>query len=127
MLNRTTSTPIWQRGLRAEINMALVHYLLFLVAICALACVYYWQASNLRQLQTHIVSLERQAARLERENMRLVQQSAQWNAPSYIQQRMREEGYVNAQLVIHTKLPTADTSVAGDPQTRVAVPAPGSQ
>lgn len=113
MLNRTASSPAWQpaswptwqRSLRAEVNLA--RYLLFVLVICALACVYYWQASELRGLQKETAKLERQAHLLEQENIRLAEQLARWSSPAYVEKRMREEGYTSAQVVLRVQLPAS--------------------
>lgn len=115
MLHRTTSTsawwpgrwPAWQRGVRTGLNSALVRYLLILVAVCALGCVYLWEANNLSQLYGEISRKERQIYMLEAENIRLAEQSAQWNAPGHVEQRMRAEGFVNAHSVIYAQFPAA--------------------
>ncbi len=111
MLNRTVSNPVWWptrwphwgRSLRAEVNLA--RYLLFVLTICALACLYYWQASQLQELQKETVALEWQAYLLEQENIRLATQLARWNSPAYIEKRMQEEGYVAARTVMQIQLP----------------------
>lgn len=116
MLNRTASSPAWrpapwpawQRSLRAEVTLA--RYLLFVLVICALACVYYWQASELRELQKETAGLERQAYQLEQENIRLAEQLARWSSPAYVEKRMREEGYTPAQVVLRVQLPASSTS-----------------
>lgn len=113
MLNRTASSPVWrparwpnwQRNLHAEINLA--RYLLFVLVICALACVYYWQASELRELQKETAKLEWQAYLLEQENIRLAEQLARWSSPAYVEKRMREEGYIPAQVVLRVQLPAS--------------------
>lgn len=122
MLHRATSTALWrpdrgsswQRNLRSGLNSTLARYLLILAALCALGCAYLWQASDLSELYSEAIRLEWQANRLEVENMRLVEQSARWNAPSYIEQRMQEEGFTDAQAVVHTRLPLNPNS-AGQP------------
>ncbi|MCX7707848.1 MAG: septum formation initiator family protein [Anaerolineae bacterium] len=114
MLNRTVSSPIswplarwrlWQRSLHAEINLA--RYLLFVLVICALACVYYWQASEMRKLQEETAALEEKAYLLEQENIRLAGQLAQWSSPAYVEKRMREEGYIPAPMVLRVQLPSS--------------------
>lgn len=113
MLHRTPSTSIWwptrwnawHRSWRAGLSSALVRYLLVLAALCALGCAYLWQASDLSQLQRRMLRLEYQASKLEEENIRLAQQSAYWNTPSYIERRAQEEGFVDAQYVVVTRLP----------------------
>lgn len=137
MLHRSASTavwwpkrwPTWQRSLQASFNLALVRYLLVLVGLCTLGCIYIWQANDLSQLHSEIMRLEWQASNLEAENMRLAQQSAQWNAPNYIEQRMQEEGFVDAQSVVYTRLPL-DPTTADQPataSTQQLAQSPGAQ
>lgn len=122
MLHRTTSTSTWwqgrwttwQRGWLAEWNSTLGRYLLMLAALCALGCAYLWQASDLSQLHRKILNLEWQAANLEKENMRLAQQSAQWNTPSYIEERMRKEGFVDPQSIVYARPLAAVTQATPD-------------
>ncbi len=135
MLHRITSTPTWpqgrtagwQRDLRAGLNSTLARYLLVLVAICALGCAYLWQASDLSELQQKTAQLEFKAAELEKENVRLAEQTAHWNAPAYIERRMREEGYVKAQSVVYTQLPAALVQPVSDGETRQIAQSPSSQ
>ncbi len=110
MLNRTAANPVswpirwptWQRSQHAE--ALLVRYLLVVLAICALGCIYYWQASELRALQKEIIRVEQQVYLLERENIRLAEQAARWNSPAYVEKRMREEGYTPVQLTVRVRL-----------------------
>ncbi len=126
MQHRTTSTSTWwpgrmtgwQRGLWTGFNSALARYLLVLVAICALGCAYLWQANDLSELQQKAAELEFRAAELEKENIRLAEQSAHWNTPAYIEKRMREEGYVDAQSIVYTHLPTALVQPESDGSTQ---------
>jgi len=118
MLNRTVANPIgwlarwpkWQRDRHAEAVLA--HYLLLVLAICTLGCLYYWQASEVRALQSEVEKLEFTAYRLERENMRLVEQSARWNSPAYIEARMQEEGYIPAEVTVRVRLSPANGAEA---------------
>lgn len=111
MLNRTVSSPAWwparwprwQRSLHAEINLA--RYLLFVLVICALGCVYYWRASELRELQKETAALEWQAYLLEQENIRLAEQLARWSSPPYVEKRLQEEGYTATRAVLRVQLP----------------------
>ncbi len=135
MLNRITSTSTWPHGrtagwrrdLWAGANSTLARYLLVLAAICALGCAYLWQANDLSELQQKTVKLEFKAAGLEKENVRLAEQTAHWNAPAYIEKRMREEGYVEAQSVVHTRLPAAPVQSVSDGATRQIAQSPDTQ
>ncbi len=127
MLHRTVSNPVWplarwpnwQRSLHAELNLA--RYLLFVLVICALACVYYWQASEQRALQKETAELEWKAYQLEQENVRLAEQLARWRAPSYVEKRMREEGYTAARAVLRVQLPSSGIQRSdGQPMHQVA-------
>lgn len=135
MLHRTISPSTWwlgrasgwQRGLRAGLNSTLVLYLLVLATICALGCIYLWQANDLSQLHRQITGLEWRAAELEKENIRLVQQSARWNAPDYVEKRMQEEGYMDAQSVVYTRLPTASAQPASERPGQQVAQSPDSR
>ncbi|MGQ9489515.1 MAG: FtsB family cell division protein [Anaerolineae bacterium] len=130
MLKQTVLTPIWwptrwpqwQHALRAEINLA--RYFLFVLAICALACIYYWQASELRELQKETARLEQQAALLEQENIRLAQQAARWNSPAYVDTRMREQGYAAAEIVLRVQLPASAMPGSEDQAIRLVAQSP---
>ncbi len=135
MQHRTTSTSTWwpgrmtgwQLGLWAGFNSALSRYLLALAVICALGCAYLWQTNKLSELQQAAAELEYKADGLEKENIRLAEQSAHWNTPAYIEKRMHEEGYVNAQSVVYAHLPTALVPSDSLTQQVAHTQAPGSQ
>ncbi len=129
MLHRSTSTTsawwpglggAWQRNLRSGLSSALAGYLLILAIFCTLGCVYLWEANNISQLYSELDQLERRLLTLEVENIRLVQQSAQWNAPSHVEQRMRAEGFVDAESIIYAQIAAPNAQPGAAAPTEIA-------
>ena len=115
MLNRSslqTSTPAmrmnWSallRGLLAGPNAWLMQLTLIAVVVSLLACVYLWQSSAIRDLQTDTLSIQQQSSDLERENVALMLQVARWNNPAYIEEKARQQGMVPGQAPLVLQVP----------------------
>ena len=88
MLNRSSlTTPALRlnwgallRGLLAGPNAWLMQLTLIAVVISLLTCVYLWQSSALRDIQKDTRNTEQELTGLERQNVSLMLQVAQWNA-----------------------------------------------
>src|SRR5512137_2688417 len=105
MLNRTSlTTPGMRlnwgallRGVLAGPNAWLMQLTLIAVVVSLLACAYLWQSSALRDIQKDTRKIEEKLTDLERENVALMLQVTQWNAPAYIEEKARREGMVPGQ------------------------------
>ena len=113
MLNRSSlTTPALRlnwgallRGLLAGPNAWLMQLTLIAVVISLLACVYLWQSSALRDIQKDTRNTEQELTGLERQNVSLMLQVAQWNAPAYIEDKARREGMVPGQTPLAMQVP----------------------
>jgi hypothetical protein len=113
MLNRSSlTTPAlrlnWGALLRillAGPNAWLMQLTLIAVVISLLACVYLWQSSALRDIQKDTRNTEQALTGLERQNVSLMLQVAQWNAPAYIEDKARREGMVPGQTPLAMQVP----------------------
>ncbi len=102
MLNRITTTPtallprggpaIWRQELLTGQAAWLPRLVALLITGCALMSLYLWQASTISTMQTQTLRLRYEIAALERENVALMLQVAQWNSPGYIDEKATELG-----------------------------------
>jgi hypothetical protein len=88
------------RGLWAGPNSALLKYILIVGILAAVGCLYFVQMNNLTDIYQATLRLERQAQTLEQTNIDLARQWAQWNTPSYIEQKAAAGKYVPVRTVI---------------------------
>jgi cell division protein FtsL len=115
MLNRSslqTSAPTlpmnWGallRGLLSGPNAWLMQLAVIAVVVSLLACVYLWQSSAIRDLQTDTQSIQQKSADLERQNVGLMLQVAGLNSPAYIETKAREQGMVLSQPSLVLQVP----------------------
>ena len=113
MLNRSSlTTPALRlnwgallRGLLAGPNAWLMQLTLIAVVVSLLACIYLWQSSALRDIQKDTRRTEQQLIDLERQNVFLMLQVAQWNAPAYIEEKARRDGMVPGQTPLAMQVP----------------------
>jgi hypothetical protein len=113
MLNRSSlTTPAvrsnWGAALRSLLagpNAWLMHLILIAVAASLLACAYLWLSSALRDIQRDTRETEQALIDLERQNVALMLQVAQWNAPAYIEERARREGMAPGQTPLVMQVP----------------------
>ena len=113
MLNRSSlTTPALRmnwgallRGLLAGPNAWLMQLTLIAVVVSLLACAYLWQSSALRDIQKDTRQTEQELTDLERQNVSLMLQVAQWNAPAYIEEKARREGMVPGQTPLAMQVP----------------------
>lgn len=132
MINRATSSPTtWEPGrwlnsppdiLGQQISR-LVRYVSILVCICAIGCLYLWQASTMADIGRQTSALKVQAIRLEAETSFLMGQLAQWYSPAYIDQRSRELGLTRKIEPVYVSLQPA---VSAEPQDDATSPEPNS-
>ena len=102
MLNRITTTvptiipriglPSWRAALRTGPTSGLLRFVGLLIAVCALANLYLWQASLVSSMQDEVAAAQAAITRLERENVSLMLQVAQWNSPGHIKDVAQQQG-----------------------------------
>jgi hypothetical protein len=107
----------WLTQLRAGPISGLLRFIALLLAICALASLYLWQASIVASLQDQVAEFEGRMVILDRENTALMLQVAWWNAPAYIEEEARRLGLREGQAPLRVPLPpVADEASSGGRQ-----------
>ena len=113
MLNRTSipapfprmTWGVLRQGLSAGPNALLLQLMLIFVAASVLACVYLWQSSIVSAIQKDTARIQAESADLERENVALMLQLAQWDSPAHIEQKAREQGLLPGQKPLVMQVP----------------------
>jgi len=101
--------PTWgsiHQSLAVGPTSRLLKFLLGLIIISGLTCVYLWQASTISSIENETARMGAELAALERENSVLMLQVAQWNAPTYIENKAHKQGLVPAQQPLYVQVPT---------------------
>jgi hypothetical protein len=101
MLNQTVSSPTWTPDRRtdwrsglSDRQAALVRrYVLLVVILSALGCVYLWQINVITDLRQRTWKMHADTQEIEGMNAVLMQQLAQWESPSHIDQAARAAGW----------------------------------
>lgn len=88
-------------------------YVLLVVVLSALGCLYLWQINVITDLRKQTKSLRAQAESTEGGNAALMEQLAQWESPAYIEQQAQTAGWRPAETPIYVQLPPASQVVAG--------------
>ena len=92
MLNRTVSSPTWTpnrwtdfRGGLSDRQAAMVRrYVLMVVILSALGCIYLWQVNVITDLRQRTAAMRAQTVEVEAANSVLMQQLARWESPIWI-------------------------------------------
>jgi hypothetical protein len=87
-------------GSSAATDSGLLRFLILLVAICGLTCVYVWQAETISAIRTKTQEMARAIEVLERQNVNLMLDYAGWDAPAYIEAESNKSGMVVGQIPI---------------------------
>ena len=126
MINRVTSLPTpWgpSQSLNSPQDISgrqvstLVRYVLVVICVCAVGCLYLWQTSTMAEIGRQTRALEAEAARLEAETSFLMGQLAQWYSPAYIDQRSQELGLTRKIEPIYVKIQPAAMAEIQDAET----------
>ena len=104
MLHRPTAAPVWtparwlhqRREALAGPTSNLLRYVMIAAILTAIGCAYLWQVNSLSDIYDKTLGLQADASELEKQNVVLAEQLAQWNSPAYVGKRSTEEGYVVA-------------------------------
>jgi hypothetical protein len=97
MLNQTISSPTWTpnrwtdwRSGLSDRQAALVRrYVLLVVVLSALGCIYLWQINVITDLRHKTAKMHADTQEIEGMNVVLMQQLAEWESPSHIDQAAR--------------------------------------
>jgi hypothetical protein len=98
----------WSAGWRAALSgpfTLLLRYVLVLIVLCAIGCLYLWQASDISQLNKQTQRVLYEARNVEATNASLMTQFAQWNGPAYIERQADALGLVPAEMTGVIQMP----------------------
>ena len=113
MLNRAVSAPTWtpsrwtnwRRTLSRKDTARLLRYVLAVVVLCLIGCLYLWQVNDIKNISNDTIQLRVETSALEATNVSLMRQLAQWQSPAYIEQRGRALGLAPAGEPLRVKVP----------------------
>lgn len=129
MLNRTVvSAPLprvaWgalRNSLFAGPNAWLKQLVLVFTIACLLTCAYLWQSSAIAAIQKDTLRTQAQSTQLERANVALMLQVAQWNSPAYIREKARQGKLIPAPAPLVIEAPIAPAAAPAGRATDPAV------
>ena len=83
---------------------SLLRFLILLVVISGLTCLYVWQANTISAIrgETQVMTVEIRS--LERQNVALMLEYAPWDAPDYIDEESIQSGMVDGQSPVRVQL-----------------------
>jgi hypothetical protein len=129
MLNRTVvSAPLprvtWgalRNSLFAGPNAWLKQLVLIFTIACLLTCAYLWQSSAIAAIQKDTLRTQYKSTQLERENVALMLQVAQWNHPGYVKEKARLAKLTPAPVPLVIEAPSAPSAGQAGPAPDPAV------
>ena len=124
MLNRTISSPTWTpnrwtdlRGGLSDRQAAMVRrYVLMVVILSALGCIYLWQVNVITDLRQKTWRMHAQTVEVEGANSVLMQQLARWESPSRIEQAASAAGWRRVDTPTYVQVPPADEALTSNIQ-----------
>jgi hypothetical protein len=124
MLNRTVSSPTWTpnrwtdlRGGLSDRQAAMVRrYVLMVVILSALGCIYLWQVNVITDLRQRTAAMRAQTVEVEAANSVLMQQLARWESPSRIEQAAAAAGWRRVDAPMYVQVPPPDEALTSNIQ-----------
>lgn len=83
----------------------LLRFLILLVVISGLTCLYVWQANTIYAIRSETQIMTEEIRSLERQNVALMLEHARWDAPDYIEEESSQSGMVIGQAPVRVQLP----------------------
>jgi hypothetical protein len=119
MLNRTISSPTWMpdrwtdlRGGLSDRQAAIVRrYVLMVIILSALGCIYLWQVNVITDLRQRTTAMRAQTVEVEGANSVLMQQLARWESPSRIEQAASAAGWRRVATPTYVQVSSSDESL----------------
>jgi hypothetical protein len=114
MLNQTISSPTWtpsrgtdwRRGLSDRQAALVRRYVLLVVILSALGCIYLWQVNVITHLRQETGRMHVKTVEIEGSNAVLMEQLARWESPSHIEQAASAAGWRRADLPMYVQVST---------------------
>jgi hypothetical protein len=124
MLNQTVSSPTWTPSRRtdwrsglSDRQAALVRrYVLLVVILCALGCIYLWQVNVITHLRQETWKMHVRTVEVEGSNAVLMEQLARWESPSRIEQAASAAGWRRADMPMYVQVSTPAGVLTGNIQ-----------
>jgi hypothetical protein len=128
MLNRAISSPTWtpnrrsdwSRGLSDRQAALVRRYVLMVVLLSALGCIYLWQVNVITDLRQETWRMRAQTVELEGSNAVLMQQLARWESPSHIEQAASALGWQRADTPMYVQVSAPVGALTGNIQQIVS-------
>jgi hypothetical protein len=123
MLNQTISSPTWtpnrwtdwRSGLSGRQAALVRRYVLLVVLLSTLGCIYLWQINVITDLRQETGKMHAQTEEIEGINVVLMQQLAEWESPSHIDQAARAAGWQRVGAPAYVQV----DSVVEDPPSHI--------
>jgi hypothetical protein len=124
MLNRAVSSPTWtpnrwtdvHRGLSDRQAALVRRYVLLVVILSALGCVYLWQVNVITELRQKTWAMRDQIVEVEGSNAVLMLQLARWESPSHIELAANAAGWRRADMPTYVQVSSSDEALTSDIQ-----------
>jgi ABC-type nickel/cobalt efflux system permease component RcnA len=110
-----------RNSLFAGPNAWLKQLVLVFTIACLLTCAYLWQSSAIAAIQKDTRRAEVKSAQLERTNVVLMLQVAQWNSPAHIREKARQGKLTPAPAPLVIEAPIAPAAAPAGRATDPAV------
>jgi len=112
MLNQTVSSPTWTpnrrtdwRGGLSDRQAAMVRrYVLLVVILSALGCIYLWQVNVITHLRQETWKMHLRTVEIEGSNAVLMEKLARWESPSRIEQAASAAGWLRADTPMYVQV-----------------------
>ena len=124
MQNRAISSPTWtanrrsdwRRGLSDRQAAMVRRYVLMVVILSALGCIYLWQVNVITDLRQKTWRMRAQTVEVEAANSVLMQQLARWQSPSRIEQAATAAGWRRVDAPTYVQVPPSDEALMSNTQ-----------
>ena len=112
MLNRAISSPTlapsrwsdWRRGLSDREAALVRRYVLIVIVLSALGCVYLWQVNVITHLRQETWKMHLQTVEIEGSNAMLMEKLARWESPSRIERAASAAGWRRADTPMYVQV-----------------------
>jgi hypothetical protein len=84
---------------------ALLRFLVLLVIMSGLTCLYVWQANTISAIKGNTQTMLDEIQNLDRQNVNLMLKYTRWDAPGYIEAESSRSGMVVGQAPVRVQLP----------------------
>jgi cytoskeletal protein RodZ len=93
----------WETSTKA--TSRLLRFLILLVVISGLTCLYVWQANTISSINGETQAMTEEIGALERQNVSMMLEYTRWDAPGYIEAESSKSGMVVGPAPVRVQLP----------------------